>query len=185
MPVKSPYPETQQRTGRQNKLPTDPHFHPELFYSTGYIIAPPSLANPDRRAGMNNTEVMPHGQGWEQSRNGVLWVKRSSLFKERERRTSFASQVYLEALACSSLGIPTGIQAPRVSIPQEQSHNSSTLCPGGSSPVCRGWAGGAGLPPHPQQHLRHQQVWIQPLGMIYPSRLHSSSGTALDKQLGT
>lgn len=79
MPVKSPYPEAEQRTGRQNQLRTDLHFHPELFYSAAYIIPPHSLAAPDWRAGTKNTEMMPHCQGCEHSRNGILWVKRSSL----------------------------------------------------------------------------------------------------------
>lgn len=70
-----------QSKGLGDKSSTGPdlHLHPELFYSAGYIIPPHSLAPPDGRAGMNNTEVLPHCQGWEHSRNGVLWVKRSSL----------------------------------------------------------------------------------------------------------
>lgn len=94
--------------------------------------------------------------------------------------TSFASQVYLEA---STLEVSSTF-APDVSIPQEQSHNSSTLQPGGSSPRSRGWPGGAGIPPHPQPAQTAAGPDASP-GDDSSSTLHTSAGTALDKQLGT
>lgn len=94
--------------------------------------------------------------------------------------TTFASQVYLEA---STLEVSSTF-APDVSIPQEQSHNSSTLQPGGSSPRSRGWPGGAGIPPHPQPAQTAAGPDASP-GDDSSSTLHTSAGTALDKQLGT
>lgn len=173
--------ETKQRTGRQNQLRTDLHLHPDPFYSGGYIISPHSLAPPDRRAGMNNTEAMPHCQGCEHSRNGVLWVKRSSLKPLLQVRCTWLAAGSLGPLQpgnshCKSAA--RGTFAPHVSIPQEQSHNSSTSCPGESSPMSTGWAGGAGIPPDPQQHLRHQQVQDPTLGddlSIHTAQQHRGS----------
>lgn len=87
---------------------------------------------------MNNTEVMPHCQGCEHSRNGGLWVKRNSKEPLLQARCTWkpwpppAWEFTLEAAAHD-----TSI-APRVSIPttpapstqvgaaQEQLHTHST-----------------------------------------------------------